>query len=270
MLRLFLAILPGAGLFKITMAKDPAVLFYTSDFLSGTAFFTKQQRGEYITLLCEQHQLWSIPESHMVEICGTQESPVFKKFIRDDDGTYYNQRMRDESVKRSKFCDARRKSIEKRYVRNTHVEHTKVRMENENENRNEIKKEIEIKDPEWISNFDVYVKMIEPEWDAMMNDWEFIEVLKEQNPKTFIRRSLQKAWETFWAEDTERKGWKNKVAAYKAAKREAVKEKNENFEFKINWRLTVQKTLSVSRVPVIGSMVDDEFEHIQRMKERRS
>jgi hypothetical protein len=117
------------------MAKDPAVLFYTSDFLSGTAFFTKQQRGEYITLLCEQHQLWSIPEEHMVEVCSSLESPVVKKFVRDEDGNYYNERMREETVKRRSFCESRKKSINKRYVRSTHVEHTKVRMEDGNENR---------------------------------------------------------------------------------------------------------------------------------------
>lgn len=36
------------------MAKALTVLFYTSDFLSGTSFFTMEERGQYITLLCEQ------------------------------------------------------------------------------------------------------------------------------------------------------------------------------------------------------------------------
>jgi hypothetical protein len=92
------------------MGKDPAVLFYTSDFLTGTAFFTKAQRGEYITLLCEQHQLWSIPEEHLIEVCGSLESPVAKKFKKDKDGTWYQNRMREETIRRKKYGQSRREN----------------------------------------------------------------------------------------------------------------------------------------------------------------
>ena len=34
------------------MAKDPAVLFYTNDFLSRTFTMTDEQVGKYIRLLC--------------------------------------------------------------------------------------------------------------------------------------------------------------------------------------------------------------------------
>lgn len=36
--------------------KDPAVLFYTSDFLSGCALMDMRERGQYITLLCLQRE----------------------------------------------------------------------------------------------------------------------------------------------------------------------------------------------------------------------
>ena len=151
------------------MGKDPAVLFYTSDFLTGTAFFTKAQRGEYITLLCEQHQLWSIPEGHMIEVCGSLESVVAKKFKKDKDGSWYNIRMREETEKRKKYADSRRKNIGSRWdkndkplsgkkidvihmnnICNTHVDTYGIHMENENEDENkgviEYKKE-DIKQP---------------------------------------------------------------------------------------------------------------------------
>jgi len=38
------------------MAKDPAFLFYSSDFLSGTFTLSNEHKGMYITLLCLQHQ----------------------------------------------------------------------------------------------------------------------------------------------------------------------------------------------------------------------
>jgi hypothetical protein len=88
--------------------KDPAVLFYTADFLTGTAFFTDEQRGQYIRLLCEQHQIGHIPENHMVSICLSVGSPVFKKFVKDAEGDYFNIRMEEEIEKRRKFTDGRR------------------------------------------------------------------------------------------------------------------------------------------------------------------
>lgn len=90
------------------MSKDPAVLFYTSDFLTGTAFFTDVERGQYIRLLCEQHQNGHIPENHLKTICFSLGSPVAKKFIKDENGNYYNKRMEEEIIKRRDFTESRR------------------------------------------------------------------------------------------------------------------------------------------------------------------
>jgi hypothetical protein len=87
--------------------KDPAVLFYTKDFLTGTAFFTDAERGQYIRLLCEQHQNGHIPENHMVSISFSLGSPVCAKFTKDKDGNYFNERMELEIEKRAKFTDSR-------------------------------------------------------------------------------------------------------------------------------------------------------------------
>ena len=38
------------------MSKDPAILFYTQDFLVGTMMMSDEQVGQYIRLLCLQHQ----------------------------------------------------------------------------------------------------------------------------------------------------------------------------------------------------------------------
>jgi len=51
------------------MAKDPAVLFYTSDFLSGTFTMTDEQVGKYMRLLCIQHQKGMLTEQDMLSIC---------------------------------------------------------------------------------------------------------------------------------------------------------------------------------------------------------
>lgn len=93
--------------------KDPAVLFYTKDFLTGTSFFSDAERGQYIRLLCEQHQNGHIPENHMVSVCLSLGSPVVKKFVQDKDGMYYNERMDIEIEKRRQFTESRRINGEK-------------------------------------------------------------------------------------------------------------------------------------------------------------
>lgn len=90
------------------MGKDPAILFYTGDFLTGTSFFNDEQRGKYIKLLCEQHQNGHIPEEHMIEICKTYDSPVMKKFIKDSAGMYFNERMEEEAIRRKTYSESRR------------------------------------------------------------------------------------------------------------------------------------------------------------------
>ena len=125
------------------MAKDPAVLFYTSDFLTGTMIMSDEQVGKYIRLLCLQHQHRRLTEKHMLYICKTYDADIWAKFEKDDDG-YYNARMYEEAKKRASYTATRRNNASKKknkahdepYVK-AHENHMLNHMENENENRNE-------------------------------------------------------------------------------------------------------------------------------------
>ncbi len=110
------------------MSKDPAVLLYTSDFLSGTFTMSDEQVGRYIRLLCLQHQKGKLTEKDMQSICKGYDSDVYEKFDLID-GYYINKRMYEEAEKRSKFTESRRK--------NASAKHMPNHMENENENINE-------------------------------------------------------------------------------------------------------------------------------------
>ena len=50
------------------MAKDPAVLLWTKDFLVGTMTMTNEQVGKYIRLLCLQHQNQYLTDGDMKSI----------------------------------------------------------------------------------------------------------------------------------------------------------------------------------------------------------
>lgn len=89
------------------MPKDPAVLFYTSDFLTGCALMSMAQRGKYITLLCLQHQQGHLSEEDMLDVCGAHDPKIWKKFKQDEDGLYFNERMDKEQNKRQNYSLSR-------------------------------------------------------------------------------------------------------------------------------------------------------------------
>ena len=89
------------------MGKDPAVLFYTSDFLSGTYGMTMDERGQYITLLCLQHLQGHLSEKIIRLSVGDISSDVRAKFVIDEQGLLFNPRMDEEKEKRAAFVTAR-------------------------------------------------------------------------------------------------------------------------------------------------------------------
>jgi len=95
------------------MSKDPAVLFYTSDFLTGTMTMTNDQVGMYIRLLCLQHQKNFLSEKDMLSICKSYDEDVFSKFEKNDQG-YYNERMQIEYDRRKKYSESRSNNRKKK------------------------------------------------------------------------------------------------------------------------------------------------------------
>lgn len=90
------------------MAKDPAVLFYTSDFLSSTFTMSDEQVGRYIRLLCIQHQKGKLTDKDLKNILTDEDIDIFEKFVKEADGFYYNQRMKDETIRRKNFTESRK------------------------------------------------------------------------------------------------------------------------------------------------------------------
>ena len=124
--------------------KDPAFLFYSSDFMTGTMFMTDEQVGKYIRLLCAQHLSNDdrLSEKHMISICGSLEPDIIEKFIIDEQGFYHNERLRTERIKRAKYSESRsnNKKGKKKDIKNISKSYD-IHMGNINEN---INKDIDI------------------------------------------------------------------------------------------------------------------------------
>lgn len=119
------------------MSKDPAILFYTSDFICGTALMTYEEKGQYIYLLCLQHQTGHLTKEDLDNV--TKSERVLSKFTMGFDGKFHNLRLHEEIIKRKTYCDSRKKNREKGWEKehkanicSTYVEH----MENEDVNIN--------------------------------------------------------------------------------------------------------------------------------------
>lgn len=93
------------------MSKDPAILFYTSDFLAQCASLTMAERGEYITLLCLQHQLGHLAEKTIhINIKEDLSQDVKVLFKKDEQGLCYNEWLEEIIIKRKAYTESRRKN----------------------------------------------------------------------------------------------------------------------------------------------------------------
>lgn len=90
--------------------KDPAVLFYTSDFLVGCMGLTMEERGQYITLLCLQHQKGHLTQKEIELAVGKCSPDVLDKFEVDEHGRYYNEIMDEAIEQRNIFVESRQKN----------------------------------------------------------------------------------------------------------------------------------------------------------------
>jgi sensor histidine kinase YesM len=107
------------------MAKDPAVLFYTQDFLVGTMTMNYEQKGKYITLLCLQHQKGKLTLKDLQSFLTDEDIEIAEKFIKDTDGFYYNQKLRYEAERRKNYSESRRNNLMKKHMKkdiNSHLE----------------------------------------------------------------------------------------------------------------------------------------------------
>jgi uncharacterized protein YdaU (DUF1376 family) len=163
------------------MSKDPAVLFYTSDFLSGTFTMTDEQVGKYIRLLCLQHQKGKLTEKDMLSICKAYDNEIWEKFDQVD-GFFLNDRMYNESIRRSKFTESRRnnaKSVKNDSIIEALAKHMPMHMETETET-------ISV-------NKDIFINNIEPFKNLLSESYqEFIDYWTEPSKSGKLRYEAQK------------------------------------------------------------------------------
>ena len=189
--------------------KDPAFLFYSSDFLTGTMFMSDSQLGKYIKILCTQHQKGHLSEKDMLKICKRYDKDIFEKFVKDESGKYYNIRLEREIEKRSAYSKSRannrKNKINYENICFSYVKH----MENENEN-------ININDISYITSYidnnklnNIINLLIEylnyrksiklPNTKEVIDELiEFLKPYDKDEQEKIIKEAIKKGWKDFY------------------------------------------------------------------------
>lgn len=106
--------------------KDPAVLWYYRDYLSGTEEMTWAQQGAYSRLLNKQADKGHLSIDSIRKVLRKDFEKLWpgikEKFLVDAEGNFYNDRMDREVTKRAKNSQAQRDRIQKYWdeQRNNH------------------------------------------------------------------------------------------------------------------------------------------------------
>jgi hypothetical protein len=176
------------------MGRDPAVLFYFQDFLVGTEFMTDDEIGKYMRILCHLADKGSLCKSQVLRICKIDTIPeaIAEKLLIDDNGNYYQRRMREEREKRMNYSESRRNNRVKKEDKICETYDKHMENENENENINEDKDE-KIKRREIEFKSEVF-EFAEKYPEEMLN--KFCNYWTEKNKSgTKMRYELEKVFE---------------------------------------------------------------------------
>lgn len=147
------------------MAKDPAFLFFPGDWLGGTMTFSRSHKGAYMDLLMCQFNQGHMGLQDIQIILGEKdyadmwESKLKAKFILDSDGKFYNEKLENETIKRRKYTESRRKNLNNPelhmdiHMDNHNVSHMGDHMENGNGDLNKNTKGAKKNGAKQFSNF---------------------------------------------------------------------------------------------------------------------
>jgi hypothetical protein len=96
---------------KSILHKDPAFLFYPTDFMGFVMNLDDAETGQFIKLLCLQHIQGHFSENDLMNITGYEPSErLLKKFELDAQGLFFNEWIDALIIKRKAYAESRRKN----------------------------------------------------------------------------------------------------------------------------------------------------------------
>ena len=97
------------------MSKKRGFTFYPSHFLIGSEFFSNEQVGKYIKLLCYNYEVGSLTKEQIIHITGDFDEEVMKKFTLDANNCYFHERVARERIKGDTEVLGHKFEVKKKY-----------------------------------------------------------------------------------------------------------------------------------------------------------
>lgn len=124
------------------MGKDPAFLFYPNDWIGGTMGMTFEEKGAYMEVLMMQFNRGHMTEHMISQTIGHLWVNIKVKFMQDEEGLWYNDRLDIEKERRKNYVKSRNnnKLGKNKDGKSKSKEdgHMTSHMENENEDYNTL------------------------------------------------------------------------------------------------------------------------------------
>ena len=173
--------------------KDPAYLFYPSDFTMGTFGWNYEQIGKYITLLNLQHSkggyLKEKDIKRILDFENEDDKEILDKFINDEKG-YYNKRLLSEIERRKTHSEKQRANVMKRWKKKD----TMVIPKGYDGNTDVIPLETETETEAITTNKNETLIVIEkPNYKEVLDYWNSYSMLKSITRMTDKRKTFVNA-----------------------------------------------------------------------------
>ena len=208
------------------MAKYPALLFYTSDFLTGTMTLNFEDKGKYITILCTMHHHGRLTQETICFLVGSVSDNLKAKFRIDENGLWYNERLELEAEKRKNYTDSRKNNGLKggrpkkqnhmlNHMQNHMATHTEDENINEDENVSidkeyntwETSKRTFLQDGGWKIQFMTGKQVDKETLETLMQDFiTDIELREDFKPPKELRSHFTNLFNKLKKHDTNKSG----------------------------------------------------------------
>jgi hypothetical protein len=199
------------------MAKDPAILWYWNDWNGGTTTFTRHLKGCYIDLLNSQFNSGRLSLAEIKTVLGADFGQAWpslqKKFRKDENGLYYNERMEQEQEKRKRFTESRRRNLDsknrKPLVDGHVVKSMEGHMEDVNENEDDNSNEFILP----ANGF--FTDILDPKIElSEMDIGKTVEFLRLKHRKILTYGEVRDQWEAFKIQQLSDHTWYNSLGDF--------------------------------------------------------
>ncbi len=199
------------------MSKDPAFLFYPADYIIGTIGMSFEEKGAYMELLMMQFSRGHMTSLMIGQVVGQLWDKIKDKFVQDENGLWYNERLEMEKMKRISYTESRRNNMSGINQYSTKDKNKQGHMTSHMKDENENKDDNEKGDEKGKVTFEMFWDLYDKKVDRAVAEskWNKLNQKEQQDIMTFLPDYLastpEKAFRKNPATFLNRRAWENEI-----------------------------------------------------------